>query len=39
MLRVIYSEAERRGYKLIHSEVIENGMSGIRFWRIAKPEE
>ena len=34
MLRVIYSEAERRGYKLIHSEVIENGMSGIRYWRV-----
>jgi hypothetical protein len=39
MLRVIYSEAERRDYRLIHEERIENGMSGLRFWRIAIPEE
>jgi hypothetical protein len=39
MLRVIYSEAERRDYRLIHEERIENGMLGCRFWRIAKPEE
>jgi hypothetical protein len=35
MLRTLYTEAERRGYKLTHEERIEAGMAGIRFWRIA----
>jgi hypothetical protein len=34
MLRTIYTEAERRGYKLIHEERTENGMAGVRWWRV-----
>ena len=34
LLRTIYSEAERRGYKLTHDERTEAGLAGIRFWRI-----
>ena len=38
MLHLIYTEAESRGYKLTHEERIEQGMAGIRWWRISTDE-
>lgn len=30
----VLSEAKKRKFKLVYKEVVENGMIGLRFWRI-----
>ena len=30
----ILSEAKKRRFKLVHKEVVENGLIGLRFWRV-----
>ena len=34
LIEQILSEAKQRKFKLVHKEVVENGLIGLRFWRI-----
>lgn len=34
LIEQVLSEAKKRKFKLVCKEVVENGLIGIRFWRI-----
>ena len=34
LIKQVLSEAKKRKFKLVQKEVVENGLFGVRFWRI-----